>query len=537
MTANTPDNERRLLPRWRTAAAAIALGELKTPANRAPPVHAVHFEELLAEWQRTPTIETAAELVSSGWALNRLPDVEAAARLLASDQADATPLLRDLSRRALEGVAPTQPGPKCMPVDFTQDHTQLFAQIATYKRRARRTPRNPIAWMDLAHAHTVVGQQEKAQRAVRTALALAPENRFVLRSAARFFVHAHDVEQALAVLRKASSLRTDPWLMASEIALSSVAQRPPQSYKRARSIIDADTLDPWHTGELHGALGTLALVDRGVGKARKFFVKSLRRPTENAVAQAQWAANSNVALEVPSRLLTQDHAFEALALKARNERRWKDAIHACRQWSAMEPTSSRPLVMGAFIAEVALDDGPTALEFTQRLLLTLPNDDIALNNHIVALAYAGRQHDAQQDFERFARRSLTPEHAIVRRATEGLLAFRGGDVETGQQLYMDAFERATALKDRGLSALVLWHLIREGARVGLAGVEETMAELWKHTQDIDLPELAAMHLGVQTQLAANKKQEAMLLPAARTHFPPLPSGHFLHFGDDAHDKL
>lgn len=530
MTANTPDNERRLLPRWRTAAAAVALGELRTPVIPTPPVRAVHFEELLAEWRREPTVETAAELVSSGWALNRLAEVDPAARLLERDGADATPLLRDLSRLAL--VHLLQPGnAKETPPQSANSLPQVFARIAVLKRRTRRTQRNPIAWMDLAHAHTIVGQHEKASSAVRVALALAPENRFVLRSAARYFVHAHDIERAVSILRKASSIRTDPWIMSAEIAVSTVAGKPAQSYKRARTIIEADSLDPWHTGELHGAFGTLALIDRGVGKARKFFVKSLRNPTENAIAQAQWAANGNVALEIPERLLTQARAFEAVALKARKDRRWQDALTACRRWSEMEPTSSRPLVMGAFIAEVALNDGHAALEFTNRLLVTMPSDDIALNNHIVALAYAGRQQEAEEYFVRLSGRSLTEEHSIVRRATEGLVAFRGGNLESGQRLYLEAFDRAVALSDRRLSALVIWHLLREAARAGLPEIEETCAELWKVTKDIDLPELAEMHAGIEAQLAVNNKRAASITNHAHARLPPLPPGHVLHFTD------
>lgn len=528
MTANTPDTDRRMLPRWRTAATAVALGELKTSARATPPVKDSHFDELLAEWKRTPTLETAAEVVSSAWSLNRLKEAESAARLLAKDGADVSPLLRDLSSRALSNDAPK---PVDVSMDFVQDHAKRIAHIAAQKRRVRRTPRNAIAWMDLAHAHTVVGQKEKAERAVRTALALAPENRFVLRSAVRFLIHCNDKAQAIELLRRSSSIRHDPWIMSAEIALSSVMNMAPRAYKRAREIVDADALDPWQTGELHGALGTLAMTDRGVGKARKFFLKSLRHPTENAVAQAQWAVNGNLALEVPPKLLTQDHAFEALALKARNERRWKDAIAACRLWSAMEPTSTRPLNLASFIAEVALNDGPTAIEFTERMRLTVPDDSIALNNHIVALAYAGDQKEAEELFERLARRSLTQAEAIVRRATEGLLAFRRGDAEAGEQLYLDAFERSKPLKDRELSVLVVWHLIRESARIGAPGVEEATTVLWKATQDIELPELHAMHDNIRAQIVTNQKQEAVLSFAARKHLTTLPSGHLVSFID------
>ena len=44
------------------------------------------------------------------------------------------------------------------------------------------------AWVDMARLYTILGQLEKARRAIDNARAIAPEDRFVLRSSARFFV-------------------------------------------------------------------------------------------------------------------------------------------------------------------------------------------------------------------------------------------------------------------------------------------------------------------------------------------------------------
>ena len=354
--------------------------------------------------------------------------------------------------------------------------------------------------MDLAHAQTVLGQGEKAREAVRVALALAPENRFVLRSAARFFVHIGDVEQGLQVLRRSQLVRSDPWVMAAELSLSGVARRDPQSFRRARALVDRDDFVPWHTSELHGSLGTLEIESGGGGRARKLFNKSLREPTENAVAQAQWAAIEHRAVEVPNELPSEARLFEAIALKARVDRHWVDLLRACREWSAMEPTSSRPLILGSFVAEVALSNGDLAAEFTERLLVTSPSDTTAINNHAVALAYQGDVIGARKVLDRINRRSLTGVFLAVNHATEGLIAYRAGRRDDGMKLYLDAAAEAERLKETEIQALVLWHLLREEAKYDGRELSELVDILWKNSSTLDLPELSSLRETIEKDI-------------------------------------
>lgn len=529
MTANTPDAQRRLLPRWHTSAAAVHSGELRTDPSRrlveVPPRIGAIFERLMAEWKNSPSIELAAELVATGSVLGRANEVEVAARYLTEDGADAAMPIREFCLSLLAGRL--VPDELKSGAGFNANVAALHVATAMGKQRVRESPRNPLAWMDLAHSHSVLGQHEPAHREVRVALALAPENRFVLRSAARFFTHAGEIDHALSILRGSRALRLDPWVIAAEVALSTVAGQAPRSYRGARVILEADADSPWHTGELNGAFGTLALMDRSVGKARQFFRKSLRQPTENAIAQAQWAANSHGSLEVPEQLLQRGNAFEAAALKARNDRQWQKAVEACRHWSVMEPTSTRPLVLGGFMAEVALCDGATSLEFTRRLLVTAPTSAIALNNHIVALAYCGQLSEARTHFEYLSKRALSDGDNIVIRATEGLLAFRSQEAERGRELYVSSFEAATRLKNRELQAMVLWHLLREEARVGSDGLGPAADELWEKSKDLALPELQSMRDGIKAMDAANGIERSIVSAAAKKGLPQLPAGSFI----------
>jgi len=458
------------------------------------------FEDLREEWNRDHSIEVSADLISCGVTLGRTKDkeVQEAARLLAD--AKTTSDLQSVAHRVLSDTLGYIPN--LSPISFDPDiaRVELYSQIALHKRRIRIYPKNAIAWIDIARLYTALGQQDKAREAIRAATALSPDNRFVLRSTARFFVHADgksredQIEEGLYYLRKSTLMRADPWIMAAEISLSTIAKKSPQSLRWARAVADADSIDPWDLSELNGALATLAIQQGGIGKPGKLFNKSLRVPTENALAQAQWAADRYKVVSISERIFQTMRvpAFEALALKHRAERKWHEVIEDCRAWSVMDPTSTRPLILGGYIAEVALEDGEVAREFSERALLIAPNEPWAHNNLAVAFAYLGRIDDAAEHAFRFQLHDLPEETHTTYFATQGLLSYRRGEREKGLQLYLRAADTKAAQKDVGLRAMVMWHLLREEARLRAPDTKELTDILWKHTRSLPIPELETL---------------------------------------------
>jgi tetratricopeptide (TPR) repeat protein len=517
MTAIRPDPDRRLLPRFRASRAVVSSGDLQSFEKKLAlaPVFSQHFEHLKRQWTEAATWELAGELVSSGVVLGRNAEVRGAAEFIRNHLDVFAPDLVGLASAVLESPAPSNWTPEVLATTAATHH-----ELSKLKRRLLEDPQNPIVWMDRAQLHTTLGQLEAAKHAVKVAVALSPNNRFVLRGASRFYVRAKDQAQGLHILRSTPALATDPWLMAAEIALSTVTSQPPFSFKRARALLHADALDPWHTAELNGAFGTLAVSDRGVGKARQFFRQSLRNPTENAIAQAQWFSNGHKAFEVPPQLLAQRMSFEAQALKAHAEKRWTDVVTACRGWSIMDPTSTRPLALGSYIAESALNNGKIALEFTRRWILTEPTNSMAWNNHAVALAYVGEVEQATAALSKVTRSDGANLEAVYL-ATQGLIEYRSGRPEAGRRLYLEAAENDRAGKDRALHALIIWHLLREEARWDGPAVRELVQTAWENTKDIPVGELAAMKLLIEQ---APRSEQLVSLKGDVIHIAGLPKG-------------
>ncbi len=492
MSISQPDAQRRLLPRWQPSDATIAAGELVTTGSRSrAPLEDAHFEERKLEWERDRSIEVAAELVASGIVLNRTVEVEPAARLLADHLSDVSPTLRELAQRAL-GAPVTTPSGTFSRRPGRLDPTSLYAGISALRRHAHQHPRDAYAWIDLARLYTILGQNAKAQHAIDIALALAPEDRFVLRATARFFVHIDKPDIAQRQLLQARATTSDPWLIAAEIAVSQVAQRRSQTASLGQRALKQNQWSPRSTSELAGSVATLLLEDGSTQKARQLFRTSLEDPTENAIAQAQWATQRTSGLFVPAKLLEQPTTYEARALRERTEGRWDEAIASSWNWAEYEPTSTRSLIMGSYVAAVAFGDGTAVLEFTDRGLCAEPHNIMLLNNKAVGLAYLGRVADSVEVLRPVVIESSPQISQPALYATAGLLRFRLGEVEKGRQLYEKALGLPYARRDPGVRILALWHLAIEENRARTEQAEAAVARAERASKDVKLAEVDAL---------------------------------------------
>lgn len=492
MSISQPDAERRLLPRWRPSEATISAGELTSTSTVEKEIEAdAHFEERKLEWDRDRSIEVAAELVASGIVLGRLNEVEPAVRMLADNATDATPSIRAVARRVLgeRGVAPPEP-PRLRPGRL--DPTPIYSRISALRRHVHLHPRDAYAWVDLGRLYTILGQMPRADRAIRIALELASEDRFVLRSAARFLVHIEDPQAAQRLLNGARATRVDPWLIAAEISVSQVAKRRSLTASIGQRGVDYSQWAPRSRSELAGALGTLLLEDGAMQKARQLFRRSLEDPTENAIAQAQWASQQTSGLIVPAPLLNRPATYEAQALRARLDGQWDAAIARSWEWAEFEPTSTRPLMMGSYVAAVVFGDGATVLEFAERGLYAEPHNPSLLNNKAVGLAYLGRVSEAAIILAKVVIDTSPQFIQPALYATTGLLAFRGGDPQMGREFYERATSHPYTQRDRNVRILALWHLALEEARARTDQVDAAAARAERASKDSKLAEVAAL---------------------------------------------
>ena len=431
------------------------VGALQTELHRSP-----DLERKLESWVLAPGLITAGEVV--GACLVEAQEYRAvnAATFLSSSATTPTTFLRRMAEITLERAG-TQTGSP----EFSTLSVQ--AEKAQWRQRIRLHPMNALAWVELALHDVIVGKKESARRCMLTALRLAPDNRHVLRSASRLFLHLGDPERAYDLIAKSDGVERDPWLMAAEVAIAQLVDRKPRFAIRGKKLVAGDSYDAGQITELAGAIGTLELSDGRRKIARDLFRKSLQCPTGSALAQAEWAS-PQIGLEPVSlgQLESVREAEEARVFHFLREERFGEIPHACAAWSRAEPYSARPYEYASG-ASCMIANHEEALHWTAKGLRIRGKSEILLNNRAFALIHVGRLSEAA-----VALRSIQRENEmswLVREANLGLLAMRQGKYPAGRALYETAIRGFRRLDNERWSAVASMFCAREAA---LAGMED-----------------------------------------------------------------
>lgn len=493
-----------MIPRWRDFRTTAETGELDGQPSTAPLAidSRGYFEQKLASWEQDRSTERAADLVTSALVLGRHSEAAEAARLLLAPERDVTAALKVVADLVLspEDRAGRIVVPELKDADIEADVVRL--RVRALRSQLRDAPRNALLWVDLSRAYSMLGQRDQSIRAMERALRLVRSNRFILRSAARLFVHVDEPNRAHRLLTEADRTREDPWLLAAEIAVAAVADRRPVFVRQGRQLLEGGRFPSLHTAELASAIATLEMTAGDVKKARRLFRESLVDPTDNSLAQAGWAATKMSGVEVARELLSKPRSFEARALQHYREGQWLPAIRQCENWLFDEPFSSRPAALGSYLAGVAEQDYRSSEEFARRGLRANPGDPMLLNNLVVALANQGRVDDAVQQFRDI--REAPDEIRATLLATEGLLSFRKGDSAEGRRLYLEAIEQTRHQGNRRTEALAAVHLAREELLAGTATAVESVLAAAKTCEGIDQLEIVHMLRSVDRLRSENR---------------------------------
>jgi tetratricopeptide (TPR) repeat protein len=252
--------------------------------------------------------------------------------------------------------------------------------------------------------------------------------------------------------------------------------------------------------------------------AKKKFLLSLRRPTDNALAQAVWASKRTALGNINIDVLEAAQASEALAWNDFNQGKWDNVIFHADKWGREEGFSARPLVLSSSIAASLLRRPDLGEEIARTGLVTNPGHPALVNNVAYSLALQGRATDALSFLENANIANLTTADQVCLLATYGMACYRSGSEEEGTRYYEGAIERAKNANEESLRVSATLHMAYERARLGLRdGVIQfkkayEAAEKLKSTH---LPALAdilaedveqvAGHLGIAVEIRKPKK--------------------------------
>ena len=486
MAGINSDSDRQILPRWRPFAVTASLAELASGRpSREFTYDSGFLDSRKYDWRVHRTVGHAADLVGTALTVGRETDAIDAASYLLNNVASVSPWLRTAAESVL--------GLHRMKGDASK-HIQaqgkdiLRATVRLCRHALREEPRDPIMCVDLARAYISLGLREKATQYMDMAVAMAPDNRFVLRSSCRLSVHLGDSEKAHETICRSQRTRHDPWLIAAEIATSGALNRAPRLSKVARVMIANRDYPLGHLSELASGLATLELESGGIKKSRKLFDLSLAMPTENSVAQAAWASRRDSRIRVSKHHLARPDTFEARSWTYFLKDKWGRVVEECNNWSSDQPFSSRPNILGSYVAALALEDYSQCERFAEDALVVDPNDFILLNNLAFAHINMNKFSEAKRSIDKMVRISTGQRERAVRLATLGLFAFRTGRSEEGRQYYSDALEAAKRERNDVLYGSALAFFAAESWRAGVDDRQIVVSKARSALQRTDSPE-------------------------------------------------
>jgi Flp pilus assembly protein TadD len=487
--------ERNVIPRWRDFRTTAHLGELDSHKRDVARVDRADLSQLIAAWEANPAIPFAGDLISAAL-VNGVPEVarEASEFVLATGD-EASMSLRSLAQHLLTGrdypVVPRIRDPKFLSVEGSRRPSPAIAHA---RAELGTRPMNAILWMDLAYLYAIRGIPRSAERAIRVAVQLAPSNRFVLRSAARFFVHQNRPGEAHALIRRAPGTRHDPWLLAAEIALSMAADNSSFFAKDGISMLSAGRFSAHHLSELSSAIGTLEALNGSTRRAKKHIQVSLIKPTDNSLAQATWLAQDvgGMSLEIPSQDYEIEKSFEANMYRSFIGKEWGQALRAAIRWTNDQPFSSRAARSAAYLANTIFLDHELGEKISKFGQIANPKDP----GFFIGLAYSYARRNMLKEAEaELAKVTATDDEdwlPVGLDANYGLISYRRGDSVTGRLLYAEAASKADQLKDKRIKVTALTNWVLEEAKYSKELAYKILEEAREAAKKANGPEVPFM---------------------------------------------
>jgi hypothetical protein len=352
---------------------------------------------------------------------------------------------------------------------------------------------------------------------MQCALHLAGTNAYLKRSAARLYLHLEKPDRALSLVRSSAGTRLDPRLLATEIALSESGAGRSNWARAAAKVLSDANYRPRFVSDLSAALATVEMSHGKHKNARRLFASSLVAPSENSLAQAQWASERDKQITIPIEAWQTPFPHEARALAARVRCDWDAVLDASEHWLADEPYSMRPAAVGSF-ASFSIEQHHRSERLASAGIESNPDNAHLLNNRAVARAYLGDLNGTYSDLERAFRARKENDPVLI--ATLGLLAYRAGEPDVGARCYSTAVAAFIADHNKMSAALALLYWLREqihiGAPTAATDLNFLKNNLLRITGGTPQPELTSMIASVEEQLAGTSQTLLFQDPVERS---------------------
>ncbi|WP_263832854.1 tetratricopeptide repeat protein [Sulfurospirillum oryzae] len=482
MISVSTEHDRHVIPNWRSFGSTVSLGELdayQTVERNFPKVYDI--DEYIIDFQINKTTVHASELISAAIANNRLEakEVEEAAYLILKNSDKVTSLQFDLAKQILS--------PELLHKQYINHHheedllryfedheTRIKDKIKCARDSLKQFNFNPVLYVELSRYYSIIGEEAKSIHAMKIAMHLAKNNRFVFRCATRLFVHYHSekndyLEQMQRYLQKTPMVSHDPWLMSAEISLSTLLDRSSKFVKKGIGIIDSKNYAPFSLTELASNIATIEMFHGSRKRSKTLFKEALKAPNDNTLAQVKWALRKDPSLEgslqVSLDSFDTKKKFEALTYDSYFGRKdFNETLTQAIHWLIDQPFSKDAAMFGSNIAATLVSDQDKAIALVKAGLLSHPDDPGLINNYAYSLSLDNRPDEALDMLNKMKASNIAEETKICLKATRGLALFRTRQherIEEGRALYQEAISDTKKMNNSNLNWTAIINYARE----------------------------------------------------------------------------
>jgi len=469
-------NKRKVVPNWRSFGNTIALGELDSSGKEVARELIDPIESYAFDWRLNNSNLFAGELLSAALIHNSFSnsEIKEAAKYIIKHQDIASKSQISLAQKFLGSkeknqIVLTKEIESITRLNHMYQSGAVNDKIKYFKLKIRSHSFNPINYIELARLYLLIDNEDKSISNIRIALKLAPDNRYVLRSAVTLFIHYHSKQnnylaEIHKILRKSPLHKIDPWVMSAEITVASLRKKTSNNVKRGISLIESKNLSPLSFTELASTIGTLELESGSRKKSKILFTSALLDPNDNSLAQIEWASGIYGGVDINPFDYNVPKNFEAIAIDDYHKYKYQDAIDQSQKWFLDMPFSLRPIDFGFTIASSLLKDQDKAIEIVKAGLISHPQNNRLVNNLAYAYALNDEPEEALNQIRSIEnQKSKNRSTDICLTATKGLAHFRMGQIEKGREIYLTAMEDASASGSKELQWKAMLNYAREEA--------------------------------------------------------------------------
>ena len=452
---------RTMIPRWRslelTPNFEIVSAKNLNKTSLSFSNGKAHLAKFVAEWKRAPSLITASDLLDAAFVFGQNKETQEAALFVMTNKNYASEGLLTSAKCILFNHWKSKSAVSTLE---NISHEIALAKIRHIKSILIDAPRDSIALTELARMYAYIGQTKQSEASLERALKLTPDNRYILRSAANFFSNNEKHEKALSYIWKSESVKSDPWIQAAEIALTTRSSKGPRF--AGKQLRHSKTMSVKSHGASELLLGLASLEFKNGAKnkyVRKLVENSLPFATENGLAQAVWIGDQ-AGFELPTYQLLKNtpRAFEASYYSLMEEEKYDRATVAAISWKNDQPLSPDASIEGAYTASVLIGDHSKGIEIANDALATHPNNFTIHNNLYYSQIVSGDVSGGLDTLKKLRHLADSEYRSMYLYAATGLLAYAVGDVEAGGAIYERTCELANEQKDASslIRAVIHW---------------------------------------------------------------------------------